>query len=123
MNGLTLTKEDAVRNFTKGRTESLGSLSFWELQELERELSSMTVKKELHIPGGDKCDSKRKKIISQFRSIGRTAQDAKDWAEKYGVFGIKKPFNEYDLKELNQLARNAEQMKLDAIKSVNKKFH
>ncbi|OSZ79308.1 hypothetical protein CAP35_13935 [Chitinophagaceae bacterium IBVUCB1] len=127
-NGLPLTKEQAISDITKGRTKSLSDLNHWELQQLERDLSSMTVSNsgKLSVPAMSveerKRDKMRKAIISQFLSIGRTAKDAARWAESYGVFGVKKKFNDYDEQELWQLIRNAENVKTDAIKAVAKKL-
>jgi hypothetical protein len=122
--GLTLTKEEAVGMYTRGRTESLSSLEPAELEGLEGYLSSMTAQQRLGVPsappGGSTCDKMRKGIIAVFKSIGKDVGDAKRWAEKYGVFGRKKAFNDYTEQELWQLLRNAEQMKRDHIKAVNR---
>ena len=125
-NGCTLTKEEVILDVTDKRTNSLSSLSHWELQEAERRLSAVTAQQQLHIPVPGSKDAKRdqmrKAIISQFLGIGKTVGDAKRWAEKYGVFGQKKPFNDYNEQELYQLIRNAEKMKRDAIKAINREL-
>ncbi len=120
--GLLLTKEEAVSEYTSGRTESLSALSSLELEGLERYIQSATAGHQLHIPPADTCDKMRKGIISIFYSIGRSVADAKAWAEKYGTGGKKKAFNDYDEAELYQLLRNAEKMKADHISSVNKRL-
>jgi hypothetical protein len=125
-NGCTLTKEEVIMDVTDKRTNSLSSLSHWELQEAERRLSAVTVQSQLGIPvpgsQEEKKDRMRKAIISQFLGIGKTVADAKAWAEKYGVFGQKKQFNDYTEQELYQLIKNAEKMKRDAIKAINRKI-
>jgi len=154
-NGLELTKEQAVFDFTNKRTNSLSSLSPMEVRALERSLSEMLIKevsrlfaeaasparamspalmgtgaarlatqkrpvsinKPVHDPVRDKM---RKAIISQFKAIGKTTNHAIAWAEKYGVGGEKRLFNDYSEQELYQLIRNAEKMKSDFINSLNK---
>jgi hypothetical protein len=120
--GVAMSKSEAVKGFTNGRTDSLSSLSDWELQELQRNLSSLTVPKPKSAHHGGTRNEMRRAIISQFKGIGKTTEDAIAWAEKYGVFGNKRAFNDYDEQELYQLIRNAEQMKADAIVSINKKL-
>ena len=115
--GVELTKEEAVSIFTDKRTVKLTDLSDFELIEFKKTLQFMvpqTDKKD------DKLDRTRKAIISQFKGIGKTTADAIAWAEKYGVFGSKKKFNDYDGQELYQLLQNAKKMKADTIKSVTK---
>ncbi len=123
-NGLALTKEQAVKDFTDQRTDSLSSLNDQDLAGLERTLSAMISQRRLNLPTIDidpVADRLRKGIISQFKSIGRDTQAAKDWAEKYGVKGSKKRFNDYDNQELYLLFQNAKKMKKDFIKSVTRR--
>lgn len=122
-NGLIITKEEAVSVASFGRTDSLSSLSIEELKAAEHYLSQLTKSANKPAPPvGTKKDRMRKAIIAIFRSIGRTADDAKNWAEKYGVKGAKRAFNDYDEQELYVLIRNAEKVKADTIASVNKKL-
>jgi DNA modification methylase len=121
--GVALTKEEVIEDFTNGKTTSLKALKHFELQELERQLiARLNNTKTAKDFKSDPRDAQRKAIISQFKSIGRTAKDAIAWAEKYGVNGIKKMFNDYDASELFILTKNAEKVKSDFIKSVNKKL-
>ena len=124
-NGLHLTKEQAVSDYTTGRTTHLSSLTIEELNGLEQYLSTLittpqwvTASKFMH--NDPTRDGMRKAIISQFKSIGRTTKAAIAWAEKYGVGGKKKKFNDYDEQELYQLIRNAEKVKEDFITASNR---
>lgn len=123
--GASITKEELIAEFTNGKTNSLTSLQHWEFQELERQLIAkvQSKKPEFDVPKNLLTnDSTRKAIISQFLSIGRTVQDAKDWCEKYGVNGAKKAFNQYTGQELFMLLQNAKKVKNDFIKSASKKI-
>jgi hypothetical protein len=116
--GNPYSKEEQIKIFTNSRTSSLKDLSDWELQELTRSLqvsSPVT-------PSGDggKADKMRKAIIAIFRSMNRTVDDAKAWAEKQGVRGEKKPFNDYTPGELYVLIGIAEKIKQDWMKSIRK---
>lgn len=121
--GGNLNKEDLVLTFTQGRTDKLTDLSIQEFQELERRLLISTNLRPSKIDYiNDPLDKTRKAIISQFKSIGRTAQNAIAWAEKYGVNGVKRKFNDYTGQELFKLLLNAKKVKEDYIKSINKKL-
>jgi hypothetical protein len=108
-------KEETIQDFTNGRTTSLKDLSVWELQELTRQLQQFTQPKVV-----GKEDNMRKAIIAIFKSMGRTVVDAKAWAEKQGVKGLKKPFNSYTTGELFVLIQIAEKIKIDWQKSIRK---
>lgn len=119
--GNPFTKEEVVSNFTNGRTSSLKHLDHWELQELTRTL------RQLSPPpsgggreGAEKADKMRKAIIAIFKSMNRTTEDAKAWAEKQGVKGLKKAFNEYTTGDLYILIGIAEKIKSDWQKSIRK---
>jgi len=115
MKGNSYTKEEVVKNFTNGIKTSLKELTVWELQELTRRLTSLAPKQ-----NNDKADKMRKAIIAIFKSMNKTVDDAKDWAEKQGVKGIKKPFNNYTTGELYVLITIAEKIKTDYNKAVRK---
>ena len=115
--GIELTKEEAVSTFTNGRTGSLTELSDFELTDFKKSLQLMVTQPDRK---DDKLDNTRKAIISQFKGIGKTTADAIAWAEKYGVFGNKRRFNDYNGQELYQLLQNAKKMKADTIRSVTK---
>lgn len=121
--GMNLTHQEVVSDFTNGRTDSLRDLLPQELKQLQENLSKL-IRTESNKPGKTDpvADSMRKAVISQFLSIDRTQEDAIHWAETKGVYGKKKPFNDYSRKELYQLIRNAEKVKADHIKSVSKKL-
>jgi hypothetical protein len=121
-NGNTMTKEEVVQDFTEQRTKSLQDLSDDELKVLVAHLNKLAGA--VYIPTSieemDK-DKMRKAIIAQFHLMLRTPSHAIAWAEKYGVFGNKKRFNEYDKKELRQLIKNAEQVVEDWRTALRKK--
>lgn len=127
-NGLSLTYQEAVSTLTGGRTSSLSELSAFEVQELERQLQAMTGKQhntvvmsEYDAQLEEEKDKMRKAIISAFKSIGRDVAAAKSWAEKYGVNGVKRKFNDYTKSELFLLIRNANNVKADFIKASSAK--
>lgn len=114
-----LTKEQAVLNFTNGQTNSLKALDHWEVQELTRRLNDLapapSPKGEGRAyPGGEKA------IIAIWRSMGRQPADAIAWAEKQGVKGVKKRFNDYTNGELYILIAIAEKAKNDWLAQVRK---
>lgn len=111
-------KEEVVCNFTNGRTSSLKELDHWELQELTRSLRQLAPPV---VPANqEKADKMRKAIIAIFKSMNRTTGDAKAWAEKQGVKGLKKAFNEYTTGDLYILIGIAEKIKSDWQKSIRK---
>ncbi len=121
--GVALTKEEVIQDFTNGKTNSLKALKHFELQELERRLMErLNNTKTSNDFKNDPRDAQRKAIISDFKSIHRTTNDAIAWAEKYGVNGVKKKFNNYTKSELKLLKLNAEKVKNDYTLSVNKKL-
>jgi len=118
--GCAITKEELVSNFTNRRTTHLSDLTYTELHDFEISLSRLSPRTNQYAnPELDNC---RKAIIAQFKSIGRTTEAAIAWAEKYGVNGIKRRFNDYTGQELYILIKNAEKVKMDFIKSANKKL-
>jgi hypothetical protein len=46
------------------------------------------------------CAKLRKRLIAMSFSIGEDTEFVKAWCEKYGAFGVKKKFNEYNQREL-----------------------
>ncbi len=109
-----LSKEDAVRSFTQGRTGSLRELDHWELQELTRRLQAVDMPAPATPPpGGEKANRMRKAIIAIFYNMKRTPADAIAWAEKQGVKGQKKKFNHYTTGELYVLISIAEKIRQD----------
>lgn len=122
-NGLHTTKEEVVTLASSTRTDSLSNLSPFELKIAEMHLTKLTQSaNKPAAPADPKRDKMRKAIIAIFKSIGRSTADAIAWAEKYGVYGAKRKFNDYDERELWQLIKNAENVKADAIAAVNKKL-
>lgn len=112
--GNSNTKEEQIKIFTNGRTSSLKDLTQWELEELTRSLQKIAPTQ------NEKGDKMRKVIIAIFRSMGRTVDEAKAWAEKQGVRGQKKGFNEYTNGELYVLISLAEKVKTDWSSSIRK---
>lgn len=119
INGARTTYKDLLKEFMNGVTDSLRAISDDDLDLFKKSLRLMVGEKHKYT---DSNDAIRKAIISQFKSVGGSTTDAIAWAEKYGVFGVKKKFNDYDGQELWQMLRNAEKMKGDAIKSVNRQM-
>lgn len=115
--GNPCTKEEVVREFTDGFKESLRELSDIELNELVRRLTALNPQPSALDP---KADKMRKAIIAIFRSMGRTVDNAKAWAEKQGAFKNKRPFNEYSAQELHVLIRLAEKVKSDHLAAQRK---
>jgi hypothetical protein len=106
--GNPLTKEEVVASYTNGRTSSLKELSHIELAEIVRQLNSSAPPPQI---ASTKEDKMRKSIIAIFRDMGLSVDDAKPWAEKQGVKGIKKHFNKYSAAELFVLIRLAEKIR------------
>ena len=140
--GCNLSKEELVEEFTEGRTSSLKELSAVELREIVLQLNRRTSPQQ-HPPsplqrrGEDKGGAKtipakyntpeeieknnmRKAIIAQFRFIGKKAIDAIEWAEKQGVKGQKKRFNDYTKQELFVLIQVAIKVKEDHLEAIRK---
>jgi len=110
------TKEEVIQSFTEGRTKSLKDLDIRELQELIRSLQRITPSNWEN----DKADRMRKAIMAIFHSMGKPVETAIAWAEKQGVKGVKKPFNEYTTGELFVLIAVAEKIKSDFNKGIRK---
>lgn len=117
--GVNLTHKQLALEFSSQRTESLKELTIQELKSLEDRLKAMAPQKKQD----ETLDRTRKAIISQFLSMGRSVQDAKNWAEKYGVKGKKKKFNDYTGQELYLLLQNAKKVKVGIEKSVDKRLN
>lgn len=117
--GNPCTKEEVLKDFTNGIKTSLKDLSIWELQELTRRLTRLATTSSFS-QSNNKADCMRKAIIAIFKSMNRTVEDAKEWAEKQGVKGIKKTFNNYTTGELYVLITIAEKIKTDYNKAVRK---
>lgn len=114
--GNPLSKEEQIQEFTNGRTGSLKDLSIAELEGLVARLNQMCRFRPKAQPKGadnPKGDKMRKSIIAIFYQMNRTAADAKQWAEKQGVRGTKKKFNDYTNGELFTLIRVAEKVLSD----------
>lgn len=111
--GLSSTRDEVVAEFTDGRTQSIKYLSDYELQELCRRLNTLSGAGYSPTAENQKADKMRKSIIAIFYSMNKTAEQAKAWAEKQGIDGIKKPFNAYKTQELWRLIRIAEKIKQD----------
>lgn len=112
-----MTKEQAVLDFTNGKSNSLKALDHWDVQELTRSLNNVAMPKPLEqkkeYPGGEKANQMRRAIIAIFRKMDKTAADAIYWSEKQGVKGKKKQFNDYTTGELYALISIAEKVLKD----------
>jgi hypothetical protein len=124
--GASISKEHAVGTFTNGRTTSLSDLSDLEYRALIRGFTNLRPQTEaeaiLATYKADPLDATRKAIISQFLSIKQTAEDAIAWAEKTGVNGIKRKFNDYNGQELYKILLNAKKVRTDRIKKFVNRF-
>lgn len=119
--GCMLTKTELVSEFTEGRTESLQELTDGELLQLVKNLNSLSgVRYKPATPEEELKDSMRKAIISQFLSIYRKPSAAIAWAEKYGVNGQKRRFNDYTAGELHILIQNAKKVADDWRAAIRK---
>lgn len=101
-------QEDLVSSFTGHRTTHVSQMEEQEAQDLYRHLRDMYAKQTY---AADPRDKQRKAVIAIFKRKGKTVQDAIAWAEKSGVLGIKKKFNEYTGQELYNLTIKAELVK------------
>ncbi len=120
--GSRLSHEEVISDFTKGRTISLKECDALEIGQMAALLRQQAGPKAppAEPPGGERADKMRKAIIAIFKSIGHSVQHAKAWAEKQGVEGVKKGFNEYTTQELFVLIQVAEKVKADYQASVRK---
>lgn len=104
------TYQDAVSYYTGGKTNSLKDLSDEELKGLVAVLGRMARNTD-NAYTADPRDKQRKAIIAIFKRKGKTVQDAIAWAEKRGVKGEKRNFNDYTGQELYNLTIAAENIK------------
>lgn len=118
--GNTLSREEQIRTFTNQRTASLKDLAPDELQQLTALLNQAAGFKAKPPAEGAKEDKMRKSIIAIFKKMGQGVPEAKAWAEKQGVKGIKRAFNDYTSQELFQLIRVAEKVLADYQLAIRK---
>lgn len=100
-------KQSLVEQITNGRATSTKDMTEDEAKELIATLLGQIARKTgAHpanevLPDGDKY---RKRLIAMAYNMSpkpeNPQQFVKDWCEKYGVFGKKKPFNDYTISEL-----------------------
>lgn len=116
-------KAEIVEAISQGRTRSSRELADNEVEKylavrqhtpapLKRGIESGWTPK-----GGKVCDTKRKKIIAIFRSMGYGVDRAKQWAENLRGFG--KPFNDYTSEELSKIIAIAEREQDKIIQQIN----
>ena len=117
-----LTKEDAVLQFTAGCTHSLKALDNWELQELTRRLQAIAPPPAPPYPGGEKANQLRRVLIAIFKGMGKTVADAAAWAQRQGVRGYKKKFNDYTTGELHQLIEIAKKIEQHWREGIRKRI-
>ena len=121
--GNPFTREEIVFDFTGGKTKSLKDLSRAELSELTLYLNRLNGNAAApNKYANDKADKMRKSIIAIFHNMGRSVQDAIAWAEKQGVRGVKKKFNDYTTGELYVLIGIAEKIKADYATAIRKRI-
>ena len=73
-------------------------------------------------PGGEKANNMRRGIIAIFKNTGRSTAQAIAWAEKQGVHGQKKAFNDYTTGELYVLLGLAEKIRTQQEQKTRKTF-
>lgn len=121
-----LSKEALIESFTAGRTASLRALSDVELQDLCNGLRKTLGQKVSQSKpyANTKADQMRKALIALFHNMDypNAAQAAKAWAEKQGVRGVKRRFNEYSTSELYTLLKIGDKMVADFQSSIRKKI-
>jgi len=115
--GNPLSKEEVIQGFTGGATSSLKELTLPQLQEIVRQLNATNADK-----FNTKEDKMRKAIIAIFKKMNRPTTAAIEWAEKQGVKGEKKKFNEYTAQELFVLIHVAEKVLADWQIAIRKKI-
>ena len=106
--GNPLSKDEVIEQYTDGRTNSLRALTAEELSGLVRSLNQL-------LPDGktmeqDKTQRMRRAILSIWHKMRRSVPDCIAWAEKQGVKGNKKRFNDYTTQELFVLIQISEKM-------------
>lgn len=132
--GNPLSREEQISQFTDGRTESLKELKPEELKALVVGLNSTSsnvstssnfskVRNFRKVDEvNEKADRMRKAIISIFYKMEKPPAAAIAWAEKQGVGGEKKRFNDYTNQELYQLILVAEKILEDYLVAIRKKL-
>lgn len=113
--GNKFSKDEYIHLFTEGRTTSLKELSQRELGEITANLNALCP-----APDYGKGDRMRKSIIAIFHNMDRAPAQAIAWAEKQGVRGRKRKFNDYNNGELYVLIRIAEKALASYRTSVRK---
>ena len=106
-------KKSLVKHYTNGRTTSSKDMSDFEAKEVLRHLESVNRSLYPALQAQDfqrhadttktSCDKLRKVLIAKSYTIGENVAFVKGWCEKYGIFGIKKCFNNYNAQELKGL--------------------
>lgn len=113
--GLMSQKSNLVSGFTQHRTESSREMNDTEARALIAHLQGEQDKSKIA------CDKKRKKLIALSYSIGENDHFVKGWAEKYGVNGVKRKFNDYNKQELHLLIDKFQKTVIEnRIKNSNK---
>ena len=120
--GNPLSKEEMISDFTNGNTTSLKDLSWHEVQELTRKLNYTSGNTQLPPKYNTLEDRMRKGIIAIFHRMDRTPKDAIAWAEKQGVKGNKRKFNDYSTQELYVLIGVAEIILSDWQKGIRNRM-
>lgn len=128
--GNSLSRAELVSQFTEGRTASLKELDAWELNEITIRLNHLNLGSSIGqlkpqatvASAASKSDRMRKAIIAIFHKMDRPPAAAIAWAEKQGVKGVKKRFNDYSNQELYQLILVSEKVLKDYLKAIRKKL-
>jgi hypothetical protein len=118
--GNSNSKEEMIQQFTNCRTSSIKDLNDAELKEIVAVLNAISGVKP--VVKDEKADRMRKAIISIFKKMNRPTKDAIAWAEKQGVRGEKKDFNDYSTGELYVLINVAEKVLADWQQALRKKI-
>jgi hypothetical protein len=114
--GGNMTMKEYVLEYSDGKKGSLKDLSDMELYEFTQLLQARAPMVTQDDFAFDRLNPIRRAIIGVFRGIGKSPDDAKAWALKYGPG--KKPLNKYNGQELKGLLIAAQKMAKDYLKSV-----
>lgn len=122
--GLIKQKANLVAGFTAGRTEHSSEMNVDEAQGLIAYLNaqSFNAKDGGVLTENRLLDKKRKAIIAQFRSIGKSANDAIAWVESREWKGKRAKINDFSAQELHVILTAAKKMKSDFEKAIRKQL-
>lgn len=122
-----MSKEEAVYDFTQGRTRSLRQLTTWEVQELTRKMRLLSGEKPINTIRPTEPDPRKKmvnKVIFYGHEMGLISQEAgkknytrfHQFIEQKGY--LKKRLKDYTFEELPKLVSQMENIYKDYLKKL-----